>query len=235
MNLVFNNRLIVLLGPVGVGKSTQLNLTAQTLRQKGIKVSTTQLKALHIFCGFFITLVAVLLREDSSKNPFRVLRTKRVEVAAKLFPLMTLLDVPSFTIRYWLNVALPLKLGRVVLVEECMYGTLAEYVFWWKNMNNKDRVSAGFMRFIERLIYKNQARTFTVYLNASCPHLTARIVQRNTYAEDLKYIQMQQSTLLSLARNLIPTAQFHYLETSDKDIQTVKLQMFPIIEKALGL
>ena len=220
---------------MGVGKSTQLNLTAKALRQKGVKVSITQLKALHVFCGFFIILVAALLRENSGKNPFRVLRTKRVEVAAKLFPVMTLLDIPSFTIRYWLNVALPLKLGRVVLVEECMYGTLAEYFFWWKNMKTRDRVSAGFMCLIERLIYKNQLSTFTVYLNASYPHLTARIAHRNTYTEDLKYIQMQQSTLLSLARSLSPTEQFHYIDTTNKDVQTVKLQMFPIVEKALGL
>jgi thymidylate kinase len=233
--LVFHNRLIVLLGPVGVGKSTQLNLTAQTLRQRGIKVSITQLKALHVFCGIFITLIVAFLREDSGRNPFRVLRTKRVEVAAKLFPIMALLDVPSFTIRYWLNVALPLKFGRVVLVEECMYGTLAEYVFWLKNMKTQDKISAGFMRLVERLIYKNRANTFTVYLNASYPHLTARIARRNTYTEDLKYIQMQQTTLMLLAKNLSLRGQYRYIDTTDKDVQTVKQQILPIIEEAVGL
>jgi thymidylate kinase len=47
--VIINNRLIAFLGPVGVGKSTQMRLLAEYLRSSGFRVQVTFLKVGHLW------------------------------------------------------------------------------------------------------------------------------------------------------------------------------------------
>jgi len=47
--VIANNRLIAFLGPVGVGKPTQIRLLAEYLRSSGFRVKVTFLKVSHLW------------------------------------------------------------------------------------------------------------------------------------------------------------------------------------------
>lgn len=227
--------LIVFLGPVGVGKSTQVNLLAKNLKKRGFSVSCTQLKAFHILSSFLILVLLFLVREKTQKNHYRILREKRALLGARVMTILTFLDIPSFLVRYLLTVSWQRKLRDVVIVEEYIPAAVAEYLFWWKIMGKKNQLSSIFINFIQRLFNRNEATTIVFYLDGTSSKLLKRIAARNTYTEQLDYIKMQRSTLLTITQNFSSADRFHYIDTSSRNIVAVEKAILTTVNNELGV
>jgi len=123
-------RLIVLLGPVGVGKSTVIKGLAYELRARGFRVSTTFIKAFHGPSYLLWTLATKLigLRTDRLAPWYVIPRSGRLKLARILTVLSAYLDA-FFTIPFKLLKVLALRaLGFYVLSEEYLHSTLIDYV-----------------------------------------------------------------------------------------------------------
>lgn len=227
--------IFVFLGPVGSGKSTQISLLTQNLKHRGFKVSSTQLKAFHILSNILIIFLMLSLHEKTERNSYRILRKKRSSIGIRLFSVLTFLDIPSFMLRYLATIAMPRKLGYILLVEEYIPGTVADYLFWWNKIERKHELSAAFLNFTQRLFYKNEQMTTIFYLDGAICKLMERITLRNTYTEELDYIEMQRSLLLYIARYFNSAERFHYIDTTSMDVLAVERKILAIVDNELGL
>jgi hypothetical protein len=180
-----------------------------------------------------IGFLMFLLSEKTEKNGYRVLRKKRPSMGAKLFTALTFLDILSFALRYLFTIALPRRFGYTILVEEYVPGTMADYLFWWRILGKRHRLSAMFLDFAQRLFYENKEVTTTFYLDGPTETLIDRICHRNTYTEELDYIEMQHLLLLNIARYLTSANLFHYIDTSVGDLSEVTNEIFSIVDSKL--
>jgi thymidylate kinase len=138
-------------------------------------------------------------------------------------------------LRYLATIALPRKLGCILLVEEYIPGTVADYLFWWNIIERKHELSAAFLNFAQRLFYKNEQMTTIFYLDGAICKLMERITLRNTYTEELDYIKMQRSILLNIARDFSSVDRFHYIDTSNMHVPEVQKTILITVNNELGV
>ncbi len=127
--------IINFVGPVGVGKSTNLTLLRNYLKLRQIRVSTTFIKSSHGLAYMFSRLLLTLVGyEIAQANPEKTLSTSKYRhesqgkiIVKKLLPLWCFLDQISILTKFVFTVFLPSSLGFTVLVEEGLPMTLFTY------------------------------------------------------------------------------------------------------------
>jgi thymidylate kinase len=131
------------------------------------------------------------------------------------------------------TISWPQKRSDIVIVEEYVPGTVADYVFWWTICGKKNRFSSIFINFIQRLFNLNETHTLVFYLDGTTNKLLERISVRNTYTDELDYIKMQRSTLLNIARGFSSVERFHYIDTSGMNIPEVQKTILMMVNNEL--
>jgi GTPase SAR1 family protein len=123
-------RLIVFLGPVGVGKSTIIRGLTQELRAHGFRTYTTFIKAFHGPAYALWVLTARLLGLNGKYAPWFIIpRSGRVNLARTLMMLSIYLDA-FLSIPFKLVIIKILKYFKYyILSEEYIQSTLFDYIF----------------------------------------------------------------------------------------------------------
>lgn len=204
--------IIVFVGTVGSGKSTQMKLLAQRLRSEKRKVKTTCIKTGHIFAYILMIILAkMLVRDTINVHPIRSLLERGRNLFRKIFKLFTIIDLLSIVIRFMVSIYIPKKLGYLVLVEEYLLATIADRIYLAKNVG----VPLCFFEsnFILRL-FKISGPILTVFLDAEDWVLKKRWIERNSPPERPEYLQAQRSLLLMLSRAF--SDHFLYIDTTDQ-------------------
>lgn len=121
--------IITFMGPVGVGKSTQIKLLEDHFKSENIRVVKTFIKSSHGFAYILgRSLLAlgvhqkVLYRDGLSRL------YPRRDVVRGLFPLWSFLDVLSIAVKFFFTVYVPFCLGFTILIEEGLLMTLHTYL-----------------------------------------------------------------------------------------------------------
>ena len=183
--VIAGSRLIAFLGPVGVGKSTQMKLLAKYLRSSGFRVKVTFLKVGHLWAYPLYKLALM---------GWPIFRSKH------LFKLWMILDIFSIFLRFLITIWLPLKAGYVMLVEEYLPAIAADYLYIAKinGYSPKD------VKTIITLAYKLPMYVpFTsVFLDAEDSMLKIRWKLRGTPDERFGFIFIRRKLLLLLAKFL---------------------------------
>lgn len=208
-------RIIVFVGPVGSGKSTQIKLSASALKVNGLRVKTTFIKTGHIFAYLLETVLAKMLvggRKDA--YPIRALIEDKPHMFKRLFKLWLTLDVLSISIRFILTVYLPLKMRRIVIVEEYFSATIADYIYLARVLDLPFKTVSHAVRFMQRLLQLS-GPIQTIFLDAPSVVLEKRWSQRSSLNEKTDYLQMQRTLLLSASKL---SSSFLYVETGNKTI-----------------
>jgi hypothetical protein len=120
--------IITFIGPVGVGKSTQIDLLKINLRSRNIKVVETFIKSTHALAYILSRLLIGLV--ECEKVRFSDGTTHvypRKEIMKKLFSLWCFLDAISITAKFFFAVCIPFYLGFTLLVEEGLMMTQLTY------------------------------------------------------------------------------------------------------------
>lgn len=210
-------RLIVFAGTVGSGKSTQMQLLADWLRRKGVKTRVIVLKTNHLLSNL-LTLALLNILFVHEKNTFAIgtLIERRPVLLKKLLRLWLVLDCFSISLKFLWDIALPLKRGREVLVEEYLPAIIADYFYISKAVDTSPRVPIDTVKFVSTILCSAGPMDI-IFLDAESEILQQRWRLRGTPVEKPAYIQMQRDMLLQCSKKLSNPG-FLYVDTTAKTV-----------------
>jgi len=184
-----NTRIIIFLGPVGVGKSTQARLLVDLLKRRSYKVRSASIVTYYpLFLrllsklGHKATVVHYNGHREQALSP---LITKQI-INGVIF-----LDLFALLVVLFLRILIPIAMirPRILIVEEYLVGTLINYF---------EAYLRGFMgrrtfRCARTLLTGLLAfgRKEVIVMNASLDVLKSRWIKRGSPPERLPYIDFQ--------------------------------------------
>jgi energy-coupling factor transporter ATP-binding protein EcfA2 len=195
-------RIIAFLGPVGVGKSTQRQLLAASLKQSGQKVNVTFLKTGHLFAYILeVILVSIFPGKKKCFHPIRILIEEKPHLFRTVFGILAVLDTISINIRFLFTVYIPVRLGRIVLIEEYVPATIADYIYLSEIAGIHHKTIRFALKSFFGLLFMD-GPTQAIYLNADIETLRFRWRHRGSPNERSDYVHAQCTILPSLLRKL---------------------------------
>jgi len=194
-------RIIAFIGTVGAGKTTHMKLLAEHLRSNRLKVKITWLKVGHLWAYPFYMLASM---------GWPIFKNKWI------FKMWVVLDMLAISLKFLISIWIPLKVGRIVLVEEYLPAIVADYLHIARINGYLPRDIWG-LPFIYRLAML--APFTSVFLDADDNVLRERWRLRGTPNEKPGYIFMQRKLLLPLTKLL--SRSFIYIDTSDSTVKEI--------------
>jgi len=190
--------IITFIGPVGVGKSTQMRLIKDHLKQKGIRSTQTFIKSSHALTYILSEFLKALGLYEKVTYHNDITRTyPRRDVVRKLFPLWAFLDTLSIAIKFFFRVYIPFSLGSTILIEEGLHMTLHTYGMSFPNFfDTEPKVPPLVPRLIGWIMSKNHVN---VVLDATDDELDQRRRSRNFRQNELsEYVSLQRKWIKRL-------------------------------------
>jgi len=210
-------RLIVFVGTVGSGKSTQMQLLGKWLRRKGVKTRVTVLKTNHLSSNLLTSvLVNVLLSAKERTFPIGMLIEHRPALLKKLLRLWFILDCFSVSLKFLWDVVLPLRMGRVVLVEEYLPAIVADYFYISKALDASPRIAISTIKRVSTIL-SSAGPMFVVFLDAQSNVLRKRWKMRSSPTEKAAYIKIQRGLLLECSKR-ISSADLLFVDTTTRTV-----------------
>lgn len=217
-----DKNLLVFVGTVGSGKSTQIEKLSSKLESEEYRVKKYFLKTGHLFAYIFEVLLAHLfVTEKQDVSPIRTLLTERPEVFKRLFGIWIFLDLISITAKFIVKIYIPLKLGYTLLIEEYIPAILADYIHISKSINLEPGAISFPIGLISKLAYLAEPMT-VIYLDADTKELSSRWKNRGSRKEVSKYLQMQRSLLLALSKKFSSEKLVHVNTTNQTVLETLE-------------
>jgi len=178
---------VVFLGPVGVGKSTQISLLYNYFKRNEISVCRRYLKSFYPNMLRFIVKFACGVPDKRLDGS--IIIGLHPEVVRRLIKWMLMIDLVAVIVTYLLTIKTSLFFRQVVLVEESLLGTMMEYLdAAWNGFVDK-RFVAKLVSFLLLLVQGNNL--LLVMLNAEPSRLEERWIKRQSYSEKEMYLQSQ--------------------------------------------
>jgi thymidylate kinase len=216
-------RLIVFLGPVGVGKSTIIKGLTQELRARGFRTYSTFIKAFHGPAYALWVLIARLLGLNGKYAPwFTIPRSGRVNLTRTLMVLSIYSDA-FFLIPLKLALIRVLRrVGYYVISEEYLYSTIFDYIYSIIGMSIQDKFVTTPLNIFSSLLNKYPP-DITIVLKADLLELRRRWVMRGYGDPQLRYVLLQYAFLNKSDHAL-------HVDTSGID---VKETLYRVLDKVL--
>jgi energy-coupling factor transporter ATP-binding protein EcfA2 len=196
-------KLIVFLGPVGVGKSTIIRGLAQVLKTRGFRVFTIFIKAFHGPVYVLWILTVKLLGLGSRYAPWFIIpKSGRINLAKMLMVVSIYLDA-FFSIPLKLIVTRILRhAGYYILSEEYIQSTLFDYIFTFINFNIKSKYINISMKVLYSLLSKYPP-DITIVLIADLSELMHRWMIRGYGDPQPRYVLLQSLFFERLNNNVL--------------------------------
>ena len=189
--------IITFIGPVGVGKSTQIRLIKNYLKSKNIRVIKTFIKSNHAVTYVFSRSLKALSCEKVSYPGGLNRIYPRRDIVRGLFPLWCFLDTLSIAIKFFLRVYIPFCLGFTPLIEEGLIMTLHTYSMTFPHFFNTEPKMLPFLPSL--LGWIKSKNHINVVLDARNDDLDRRRNNRNYRQNELpEYIFMQKKWIRRL-------------------------------------
>jgi len=188
-------RVIVFLGPVGVGKSTIIRGLTQELRARGFRTYTTFIKSFHGPAYVLWALTARLLSLNGRYSPwFMISRSGRVNLARRLTVLSIYLDA-FFSIPLKLVLTRLLRyFGCFVISEEYLNSTIFDHIYLVIDVGIRDKYVLIPLSVLGSLLNK-YTPDITIVLKAGLPELRRRWSIRGYGEPELRYVLLQNAFL----------------------------------------
>lgn len=222
--------IITFLGPVGVGKSTQIRLLKDYLKSKNTRVVETFIKNSHVFAYILSRFLIALGACEKTSNPEGLVRIHaRRDVVERLFPLWSFLDTLSIALKFLFTVYIPFFLGFTLLIEEGLLMTFQVYTMSFPRFfNTEPKVLPLLPRLLGWIMSKNH---LNVVLDASDEELDRRRKNRiyRRY-ELLEYVSLQRKWIKSVCENFGDTI---FIDTTEEPLVSVHRKIVTALEKRM--
>ena len=184
--------IITFIGPVGVGKSTQMKLIKDYLKLKGIRATQTFIKSNHALTYIlseFLKALGLYEKVTYREGVTRIYPSR--EVVRRLFSLWCFLDTVSITFKFFFTVYLPFRLGFTPLIEEGLMMTFYTYDMSFPHFfKTEPKVLPLLPTLLGWVISKNHVN---VVLDAKEDELDRRRSSRDYRQNELSdYVSMQK-------------------------------------------
>jgi len=190
--------IITFLGPVGVGKSTQMRLLVGHLKSENVRVVKTFIKSSHAFAYILYRSLLALGVCEKVLYPEGLTRIHpRREVVRSLFPLWSFLDTISIAIKFFFTVYVPFSLGFTILIEEGLLMTLHTYLVSFPSFfKTEPKVLPLLPSLLGWIMGKNHVN---IVLDASDEELALRRIGRSYRQHELpQYVYLQRKWMKRL-------------------------------------
>ena len=216
--------IVTFIGPVGVGKSTQMGLARDFLETKGFRVVVTFIKSSHALTYLIEKPLFALGIYEKVVYGGNIRTYLRRDLFRRLLPLWCFLDVVSIAAKFMLTVYIPLTIGYTVFVEEGLAMTLLTYnrifPFFFETSPQKLPVVTSLLAWTKSRKHVN------VILDASDDELILRRSRREYRRNELPdYIRMQRQWM-----NSLDTKDSVFINTSGKTISEVQWKIVQLLE-----
>ncbi len=218
-------RLIVFLGPIGVGKSTIIRGLTQELRTRGFRTYTTFIKAFHGPAYALWVLTARLLGLNGKYAPWFIIYKSGYANLAKVL-LMLSIYLDTF-------ISIPLKLmivrtfkciGYYVISEEYLQSTIFDYIYSIVNARMRNNFISVSLEILSALLSKYPP-DITIVLMANISELKRRWAIRGYGDPQLRYVLLHYSFLKKLNHALfINTAGMGVKDTLNKVLNKIIIE-----------
>jgi len=188
-NLKVKCRLIVFGGPVGAGKSTQIRYLRSAIKKVGVKNKTVFLKSGHMLAYLLGLILAKVVNKKSDVAPIRALFENAPELFKRVFKLWLFFDLISVTVKFLLNIYIPFKLKYIIIVEEYIPATIADYLYLSSIANCPLSATSFPVRYLLKLM-NMCGPVCVVYLDAENAELYRRWKERKSPKEREDYLIM---------------------------------------------
>jgi energy-coupling factor transporter ATP-binding protein EcfA2 len=188
-------KLVVFLGPVGVGKSTIIRGLTQALKANGLKVSTVFIKAFHGPSYILWALMARILGIESKYAPWFIIpRSGRIDLAKILATISLYLDIFFVIPLKLLKITLLRNSGYYVISEEYLYSTLFDYIYSGFDSKMRGRLMNIPIRILNTLAARYTPDIIIIFV-ANIPELRRRWIIRGCGDPQPHYILAQYAFL----------------------------------------
>jgi broad-specificity NMP kinase len=179
-------KIIALMGPVGVGKTTAKKYIVSKLRKKGVKVTESYMRLNHLFAYFYLLLATKVLRYGGFE-PISTLGKHNPRLFIRLFPLWKRLMTLSLIVKYLMHIYIPYRvLRRNILIEDYLLVTVCDliWVVTWFKIPLESVLNE--LSIILKLLGKLPVKI--IYLEASHEDLVKRWIIRRSFEKDRIYM-----------------------------------------------
>ncbi len=212
--------IVVFLGPVGSGKSTHMKILEEWLLHRGYSVKRFFIKSFHLASHLLLDLLL-------SNAMCRLLLSrpcKRWEVlyrfrGTSFLRFLVFFDAFFSLVLVVAALRLVAKRYSVVLVEEYLYGSLADYLYLLSLSGQPNRYYVKLVTGHVLKLLNSLPPALVFYFDADTDTLKRRWIERGSDVERGEYLEMQRSLLPVLVR--LTGAQMVYVDTVSKTIEEV--------------
>jgi deoxyadenosine/deoxycytidine kinase len=200
-------KIIALVGPVGVGKTTIRKYIVLKLREKGVKVTESYMRLNHLLAYFHLLLITKILRYRGFE-PISTLGKHNPRLFIRLFPLWKRLMILSLIVKYLMHIYIPCRvLRRNIAVEDYLLVTVCDliWVITWFKISLENILNE--LSIILKLLVKLPIKI--IYLKASRENLVKRWIIRRSFerdkvymSDDFSYIRFHESCIKTLLKSL---------------------------------
>jgi len=229
--------LLVIAGPVGVGKSTVVKLLSKVFNDKGMPAAKTFLKAFHgpSFVIWCLATKLIIGRQKTPKPqmlaPWYLLSRFNSVLAWRLTVFTALLDAFLSIPLKLFQIQLLRQIGYIVICEEYLYGTLTDYMYTFINASDrKGKWSLRFTIAVSVAMLRKYRPSMIILLDADRAEIIKRWRKRG-YGDPQKRYVMFQRIFLNMIKNrkLFADLEIYHIYTSGKDPLTVVKEILPLM------
>ncbi|ADN49853.1 hypothetical protein [Vulcanisaeta distributa] len=197
-----NGKLIVVLGPVGVGKSTVIRHLMAILNNRGFRVRREFIKSFHGPAYLLWVIMAKLLNLPGKYAPWYLIpKSGRVKLASILMILSAYIDVFINVPIKLLVIFMSKVLGFTVVSEEYLPSMLFDYLYSYIDLGVRGSLSRLPIRVLLSMFIRYRPDV-TVVLNAGDAELLRRWLLRG-YGDPqpIRYVHLQRWFLINYVAN----------------------------------
>ncbi|MCX8205268.1 MAG: hypothetical protein N3H31_06430 [Candidatus Nezhaarchaeota archaeon] len=193
-------KVIVITGPVGVGKSTVIKILTYLSKRKGLKTSSTFIKTFHgpSYLLWKIAEYAITSRGRRTLAPWLIVSRSSPSIARLLLLVSVCLDSIYIPFIMTLRVILPKFLGVTVFIEEYLLSTLLDYIYTFHRLKIRSGLRRFPLKILLSLCIKHKPDSIAV-LNANLHELRRHWRIRGYGGSQINYVLFQRHFLPKLA------------------------------------